>query len=192
VVKTAPASQAGLAARLLSRLSAVMRPLCLMWPPICLPADVARQPVPRRLPSQQVIPDCAKHGGGPRLCKVKLRSREAQGRAGQSEAGQGRKEEFGCLQVQALPVGQSAGLPAGSQQRAAAHTAAAQVSADKAPAGLLLPTALLALTTCAWPRLRNRTVSRRGPTRPPLLALIKTMRGVSATPGPTYALVPTR
>lgn len=48
------------------------------------------------------------------------------------------------------------------------------------------------LTTWAWPRLRKRTVRRRGPTRPPLLALMKTMRGVSATPGPTNGLAPTR
>jgi hypothetical protein len=47
-------------------------------------------------------------------------------------------------------------------------------------------------TTCAWPRLRKSTVRRRGPTRPPLLALMKAMRGVSATPGPTNGLAPTR
>lgn len=35
-------------------------------------------------------------------------------------------------------------------------------------------------TTCAWPRLRKRTVRRRGPTRPPLLAFMNTMSGVSA------------
>lgn len=48
------------------------------------------------------------------------------------------------------------------------------------------------LTTCAWPSALNSTVSRRGPTRPPLLALMNTMSGVSATSGPMNVFVPTR
>jgi len=47
-------------------------------------------------------------------------------------------------------------------------------------------------TTCACPRLLNNTVSRRGPTRPPLLALMNTIKGVSAMPGPTNCLQPTK